>query len=414
MVNRASDIKKSFGYGDDGKRMFITQYKNGLVNYLFQNAMYNYTQSDTDVLNIPSELIDRYFTGDVFFQNLDYSFADDMLTLIEENPNLKEKYSILNQLAKPELKEGQQILTLNDNKLLKSGQLAESYYENLKELADPNVEKVSNTEKNLYISNMFKLLPLMTIYQNGVGFSKYGFNEALPFDDFLAIMNPISAEFISKENKVPDLTNVFNGIKDPKNRFFRNYVNIVPGRATVAPTQPYTQPKVTGTQITYTPKGKETQTYTVRGAQIFNSAGVEVFKGDSVDRNKVFANLAVAEGRAVVVEHNGSKYVVNKRNQIISGTTGKMMQWAENNGDRLAIVKKAEDKFEANTLNLESDTVKDTEITETPTPNTGNITPRLLVLNSTEFQSWYKGELTKNPNLDVNKALDYYIKCKGL
>jgi hypothetical protein len=337
-----------------------------------------------------------------------------MLTLIEENPNLKEKYSILNQLAKPELKEGQQILTLNDNKLLKSGQLAESYYENLKELADPNVEKVSNTEKNLYISNMFKLLPLMTIYQNGVGFSKYGFNEALPFDDFLAIMNPISAEFISKENKVPDLTNVFNGIKDPKNRFFRNYVNIVPGRATVAPTQPSTQPKVTGTQITYTPKGKETQTYTVRGAQIFNSAGVEVFKGDSVDRNKVFANLAVAEGRAVVVEHNGSKYVVNKRNQIISGTTGKMMQWAENNGDRLAIVKKAEDKFEANTLNLESDTVKDTEITETPTPNTGNITPRLLVLNSTEFQSWYKGELTKNPNLDVNKALDYYIKCKGL
>jgi predicted NAD-dependent protein-ADP-ribosyltransferase YbiA (DUF1768 family) len=594
MVNRASDIKKSFGYGDDGKRMFITQYKNGLVNYLFQNAMYNYTQSDTDVLNIPSELIDRYFTGDVFFQNLDYSFADDMLTLIEENPNLKEKYSILNQLAKPELKEGQQILTLNDNKLLKSGQLAESYYENLKELADPNVEKVSNTEKNLYISNMFKLLPLMTIYQNGVGFSKYGFNEALPFDDFLAIMNPVSAEFISKENKVPDLTNVFNGIKDPKNRFFRNYVNIVPGRATVAPTQPATtlpgpetkiniyagtgenaelsnfaerpfnikvdnlmqgelitsdprekyisveqafqvmkyqylnwhtdaprnseeqqeaidnviaeidketnpsiikklgrkvqlsneqvaawdkvaskfmkafikesfkqnpdalakllvtgnatlthtqdkgkwgtefprllmevrnelrgtqpstQPKVTGTQITYTPKGKETQTYTVRGAQIFNSAGVEVFKGDSVDRNKVFANLAVAEGRAVVVEHNGSKYVVNKRNQIISGTTGKMMQWAENNGDRLAIVKKAQDKFEANTLNLESDTVKDTEITETPTPNTGNITPRLLVLNSTEFQSWYKGELTKNPNLDVNKALDYYIKCKGL
>jgi hypothetical protein len=414
MVNRASDIKKSFGYGDDGKRMFITQYKNGLVNYLFQNAMYNYTQSDTDVLNIPSELIDRYFTGDVFFQNLDYSFADDMLTLIEENPNLKEKYSILNQLAKPELKEGQQILTLNDNKLLKSGQLAESYYENLKELADPNVEKVSNTEKNLYISNMFKLLPLMTIYQNGVGFSKYGFNEALPFDDFLAIMNPVSAEFISKENKVPDLTNVFNGIKDPKNRFFRNYVNIVPGRATVAPTQPSTQPKVTGTQITYTPKGKETQTYTVRGAQIFNSAGVEVFKGDSVDRNKVFANLAVAEGRAVVVEHNGSKYVVNKRNQIISGITGKMMQWAENNGDRLAIVKKAQDKFEANTLNLESDTVKDTEITETPTPNTGNITPRLLVLNSTEFQSWYKGELTKNPNLDVNKALDYYIKCKGL
>jgi hypothetical protein len=409
LTKKASEVKNIFGYGDDGKRMFISQYKNGLVNYLFQNAMYNYTRSDNNLLDIPSELIDKYFTGDVFFQNLDYSFADDILTLIEQNPSLKEKYNILYQLAKPELKEGQQILTLNDNKLLKSGALAESYYTNLKELADPNVKKSSDPEKNLYISNMFKLLPLMAIYQNGVGFSKYGFNEALPFDDFLAIMQPVSADFIDNKNKNTELLNVFNGIKEPKNRFFRNFVQIRPEDVVIRTEAPIQTP---GKTITYTPKGQKTQTYTIRGNQIFNSAELEVFKGDSVDRNKIFANLAVSEGRAVVVEHNGSKYVVNNRNQIISGDTGKMMQWPENNGDRVAILKKAEAKFKPTELDVTSDTVKEAE--ETPTPAASNINARTFVLNSTEFQSWIKGELSKNPNLDVNKALDYYIKCKGL
>ena len=71
---------------------------------------------------------------------------------------------------------------------------------------------------------------------------------------------------------------------------------------------------------------------------MYNKEGKEVFKEDSVDRNKIFANLAVQEGRAVVVEHKGSKYIVNTKNEIISGTTGKIMQWGEENGDRKAIL----------------------------------------------------------------------------
>ena len=100
-------------------------------------------------------------------------------------------------------------------------------------------------------------------------------------------------------------------------------------------------PAVQEKTITYTPVGKERQTYTIRGNKIFNKAGREVFKEDSVDRNKIFANLAVQEGRAVIVEHKGAKYIVNNRQQIISGTTGKIMQWGEENGDRRAILAKA-------------------------------------------------------------------------
>ena len=100
-----------------------------------------------------------------------------------------------------------------------------------------------------------------------------------------------------------------------------------------------------GVSVEYTPSGKQKQTYTVKGNKIFNENGDEVFKEDSVDRNKIFANLAVLQGRAVIVEHKGIKYVVNNRNQIISGATGKIMQWGEENGDRKAIIQAAEKRF---------------------------------------------------------------------
>ena len=103
-----------------------------------------------------------------------------------------------------------------------------------------------------------------------------------------------------------------------------------------------------GSTISYTPKGKRTQVYTIKGSHIYNRDGKEVFAKDSIDRNKIFANLAVKSGRAVVVEHNNSRYVVNNRNQIISVATGKIMQWDEKNGDRNAIIKAAQEKFNSN------------------------------------------------------------------
>lgn len=100
--------------------------------------------------------------------------------------------------------------------------------------------------------------------------------------------------------------------------------------------------------VEYTPIGKSRQTYTIRGNKIFNKEGKEVFKTDSVDRNRIFANLAVQQGRAVVVSYKNKKYVINNRNQIISITTGKIMQWDEKNGDRNAIIKAAQEKFNRN------------------------------------------------------------------
>lgn len=97
--------------------------------------------------------------------------------------------------------------------------------------------------------------------------------------------------------------------------------------------------------IRYTPKGKTQQTYTVKDSQIFNKEGEEVFKGDSKDRNKIFANLAVQEKQAVVVSYKDKQYVVDKNNQIVSVQTGDIMKWGDENGDRKSILQLAKDKF---------------------------------------------------------------------
>ena len=93
-----------------------------------------------------------------------------------------------------------------------------------------------------------------------------------------------------------------------------------------------------GVQIMYTPKGKARQTYTIVGTKILNANGKEVYKKDSADRRKIFANLAIQQKRARVVEYKGDKYIVNNKNQIMSVATGKIMQWGENDGNRKAIL----------------------------------------------------------------------------
>ena len=103
-------------------------------------------------------------------------------------------------------------------------------------------------------------------------------------------------------------------------------------------------------QIVYTPIGKTQQTYTIRHSEdgqyhIINKEGKEVFKEDSKDRRKIFANLAVQEKRAVVVTYRDKKYVVNNKEQIISVATGNLMNWDSNNGDRKAIIEEANKKF---------------------------------------------------------------------
>ena len=216
-------IVKRFG----DTETFISDIKNNMVNSVFQNYMVGYVQSEKDLLNIPSDILAKYFTKDVFFQNTGYSFAEDLFDIINQHPELKDKYSLLSQLSIPEVKDGQKILTLNNSRLLSKGNVAEQYYQNIKDLADPNVSKVADPIQNKYISDMFSVLPLVAIYQNGVGYSRFGFNEILPFEDYVAIMNNAAVDFNNQnfEDKQRYMDRVFNISINPRNRMFKNFVS---------------------------------------------------------------------------------------------------------------------------------------------------------------------------------------------
>ena len=108
-----------------------------------------------------------------------------------------------------------------------------------------------------------------------------------------------------------------------------------------------TKKKSEGKKIEYTPlRSKERKTFTVIGDKIFDESGTEVFKeNDNKDRIRLSANLAVSEGRAVIVTHKSKKYIVNTSNKIISAAKGMIL--SNSNRERNAILELARKKFEA-------------------------------------------------------------------
>ena len=167
------------------------------------------------------------------------SYTDMVMNIIQEFPQLKNKYPIISQFSKPLTitKAFRQVygetkidivqnfvLTLNDVKMLKDGQLAEIYYQNLLDLADNTIKKSSNTEDNARISKLFAQLPLMMIYQHGIGYSALGFNEVLPYDDYLNVMQTASIIFEEKVLDINTLNTIFNLLTNPLNKKIKNYV----------------------------------------------------------------------------------------------------------------------------------------------------------------------------------------------
>jgi hypothetical protein len=120
-------------------------------------------------------------------------------------------------------------------------------------------------------------------------------------------------------------------------------------------------------RITYTPKGKAKQRYRVKGTQIFNAAGKEVFKTKSADRNKIFANVEIKKGTAKVIEYKGKSYVVNNKNQIMSVATSKIMKWKETDKNRIEILAKYNSKQPAKSSESTAEQTSEVDYNFNPT-----------------------------------------------
>ena len=336
---RASEITSKYGKGQDGVRQFINEYKNAVVNYIYQNYMTNIISAQGKVVTIPeiyrgaqvinsndqlknnivyqngtfyinSEELKKEYEAEVYldsslspnayakkglkpfktqddpFDNFasylrfvmerefiktklpkeslsestgwlksrdyetfvnqralinsfnqkaimgteEYSFTKLVQSIIQEYPNLKDKYPVLLQLSEANIKGPEKILTLS-NKALAKGDLAESYNLNLNDLADINVKKgfkegasaKENADTNSYITEVFKMLPIMSVYQNGIGYSKYGINKVLPYDQFLLVIENASINFLNRNLNINTFDNIFDSLFASRD-YFKNYV----------------------------------------------------------------------------------------------------------------------------------------------------------------------------------------------
>jgi len=165
------------------------------------------------------------------------TYTDMVLDMIDEFKHLKVKYPILAQLSKPNLKSGQSVLTLNDLKDLKDSQLAEIYYQNIKDLGDETVHKVTDASDNARISKLFRLLPVMMIYQHGLGYSKYGFNDALPYEDYIGVMQTAADTFMNNDMTDSTLQTIYNKLLNAKG-LFPDYVSSPSLYKSGSPAQP--------------------------------------------------------------------------------------------------------------------------------------------------------------------------------
>ena len=224
---KGGDITLKFGPGRDGVHAFISAYKNAIVNYIYQNKLYEAVNSDESFPGIPES-----------FTSLDSNeFVEDFMSLVSKYPHLKELYPILEQVSEVTIINKKvkgsnatdvnvtpsKTITLNNKSEVK-GALAEAYHQNLIDLADDNVQKVKNAEENKTISDMFKVLPLMSIYQNGVGNTKYGLSYVVPDKVYFELLEPASRKFLETELNTKTLIEIeallFNN-KPGQNNFIK-------------------------------------------------------------------------------------------------------------------------------------------------------------------------------------------------
>ena len=174
----------------------------------------------------------------------------------------------------------------------------------------------------------------------------------LPLWQEWARQNPELIEELKEKSKGKVLTDQFANTRVSQARALADILNEKNTNDLISQTVDFYSTVADEIDIEYTPKGKTTQTYTVKKSHIYNKNGKEVFTTDSVNRTKIYANVAIKENRAVIVNLNDSEsYVVTNNNDIISITTGKLMKWNDTDSKRIKILELANHKF--NNLNKE-------------------------------------------------------------
>ena len=93
-------------------------------------------------------------------------FAKQIIETVGKYPELAKKYPVLNSFF---INTRQGVTNLKLSELIMDGDTANEYHENISDLSDPTVEKVSDYVDNAYISKLFSILPVFAFIQSGQG-----------------------------------------------------------------------------------------------------------------------------------------------------------------------------------------------------------------------------------------------------
>lgn len=186
------------------------------------------------------------FNFDALMRNNDFSYTNEVMDVIDKYPNLAVEYPILEQISilSATAATNYNVLTLSDRDVI-DGTTKNNYATYIRALANPRIQKVADPVENLRISRLFHMLPLVAVYQHGVGSTLYGFDQVLPQDMIQEAMQNASNLFKLNYWNLQGLSSIFNKtISEDKQ--FKNFVlteeefnNGTPLRAVEAAEDPF-------------------------------------------------------------------------------------------------------------------------------------------------------------------------------
>ena len=261
------------------------------------------------------------------FQDSDNAFAIRMSKLLQNNPELAKDYPVLSRLKLDSDKTETAFNILLAEKDFDNDK-SNLYSNDLKRLADPTVQKVSDPQENARISDMFKYLSTFAFLQTGLNKTKLSFTNIVDYTDFLTIVEDEVGKFTDALDKkgFTVLDNFYdqfirqNSVTNLNKNRFKDYLSGMD----------YANPERISPTVTPTPqRGEQTAeedstnmdtTAEVKrlGLRSTDKEGVFMYNDSNAKNIYYYTNIG-KNNPDVVFIHNTSVYEI-KPEQIAKGT----------------------------------------------------------------------------------------------
>jgi hypothetical protein len=181
--------------------------------------------------------LDNTYNPHKMFKDPDSAYAIKLMELMQRDQEvyggkLKKEFPVLSRLML-DTNSTESVFNTYLNEKDFTNSLSNLYYKNLVDLANPGVVKVADPEENTAISDFFSRIALMALMQTGLNKTKMNFNNIVPLDMYIDIMNEQSQMFmdiLDDEEKADTLLDAFfinflnqNNNANPEKSRFKNF-----------------------------------------------------------------------------------------------------------------------------------------------------------------------------------------------